>query len=51
MNKMEATMLWADRGRTLRCGETTTPHAPPRCLAVSRQGNLGLQARRFSLWV
>lgn len=48
---MEQSMLWADRGRTLRCGDASVPHAPPRCLGVSRQGNLGLQARRFSLWV
>ena len=48
---MEQPMLWADRGRTLRCGDTLEASSRPHCLAASRQGNLGLQARRYSLWV
>lgn len=48
---MEQPMLWADRGRTLRYGDVPGIPAGPYCLAASRQGNLGLQARRYSLWV
>lgn len=47
----EQPMLWADRGRTLRCGDMPGVPSRPHCLAASRQGNLGLQARRYSLWV
>ncbi|MGS1077622.1 helix-turn-helix domain-containing protein [Pseudoxanthomonas beigongshangi] len=48
---IEQPMLWADRGRTLRYGEVSDTSSRPHCLAASRQGNLGLQARRYSLWV
>lgn len=48
---MEQPMLWADRGRTLRYGDVPGALSLPHCLAASRQGNLGLQARRYSLWL
>ncbi len=48
---MEQPILWADRGRTLRFGEIPGVPSRSHCLAASRQGNLGLNARRYSLWV